>query len=144
MILDLQEQLQTFLTEVCEKLGLEPVPTLIINNNIRGGAKRYKDSTGVHTEIKIPCGVETHGVGFMKYYIVHECTHLASNNSKHDDEFKQQEKQNLKDIYNIGIKYSRSFPKYLYDTNTKQVLWGRSDKDLGLGPCIKFPKRNRR
>ena len=131
------EQITQWLSDVCTLLNME-LPRLTMINNTKGGARRIRTVDGVHFEIDLPVGILQHGPAFSKYYIVHECTHLNANNSKHDSNFKTAEAANLNRAFGIGIKYSRAFPKYLYDVHdTKTILWGRSDSKLGMGPCLR-------
>jgi hypothetical protein len=122
---------------VCQSLAIDPAPLLVFKETERGGVVRTRTAAGTSTTLTLPMWTFGHGEAFVKYYLIHECTHVIINSPKHDLAFKTAEAKHLTEVFNIGIKYSRAFPKYLFCTETKKVLWGRSDKTLGLGPCLR-------
>lgn len=136
-----EERVISFMREVCEYLQLE-VPSLVLTDSTRGAAMRTRSTAGVQTSISIPKLTLEHGDAFVKYYVVHECIHLAVNSGKHDKDFKSREAEVLDKVFAIGIKYSRSFPKYLFaKADVKNILWGKSEKMVGGGLCLKRLQR---
>ena len=135
-----KERIVIWLEEVCRHFNME-VPNLEFTDKTRGQALRVRDVNGVRTTITLPNYLFNHTNAFSQYYVVHECVHLAINNGKHDTTFKLKETETLADLYHIGIKYTRSYPKYLYDKNNpKNILWGTSDTSLGKGLCLIMKK----
>ena len=131
-----KERMMELLVEVCRYLHFD-VPKLVLADTKRGMARRVRTINGVEDSITMPTAILDYNEAFVKYYIVHEVMHLASNNAKHDLVFKTRESEALCDLYAIGIKYARAYPKYLFEKeNPKVILWGESDKHLGVGLCL--------
>jgi hypothetical protein len=131
-----QERMKEVVEIVCKHLDLD-VPSITLVDNKHGGAKRICTVDGATLFIDLPKAVISHGDALIKYYIVHECTHFAVNSPSHTKKFKEVEEETLSLLFNIGIKYSRMFPKYLYDeADPTRILWGTSEKFLGKGPCL--------
>ena len=114
---------QQFLEESSKYFNIG-IPALVFNHARRGQAKRMRTPEGVYTEVILPVTVLSHGEAFTKYYVVHECAHLALNVREHNNEFKETEKKALREVFGIGIRYARVFPQFLYDHETKATLWG--------------------
>ena len=117
---------QKWLEEACQFLSI-PIPTLTIVNKLRGGAVRSRLGEQVFYEVFLPVGALQQNESFVKYYLVHECTHLKEDTATHDQQFKEAEANNLTQIFNIGIKYNRSFPAALSVANAPTtMLWSKA------------------
>lgn len=140
------EHLNQWVREVSTHLEIA-TPSIVLTEKNRGAANRIKTGTGaIITEIVLPARIFEHGEAFTKYYVVHECVHLAINKpeGKHDSAFKEREADCLLRLFNIGIKYNRSFPKYLFNAQQpKVVLWGKSERNLGMGCVVSNTKQQK-
>ena len=127
-------QIMTILREVSTFLNLSPAPKLEITNKSNGWAITTRlGSADVEHTIEIPEWVMGHGLPFMRYYVVHECTHIKLGSKKHNLEFKSSECETLATMYDIGIRYSRAYPKSLFGiADPQHTLWGRDVVGSGM------------
>jgi hypothetical protein len=66
---------------------------------------------------------------YFIYYIIHELTHFIITKQGHNFVFKAKEQEILK-RYDIKIKYSKAYPKFLYHYNTGQIICGKYGEKL--------------
>lgn len=100
--------------------GNDPWP-VVDRERERQGRARYR--TG---KITMAGHAREKGRAYILWYLVHETVHFHTSTRGHCTTFKKIETRALRDLFGIGIEYTKAYAEKLYDIETGKVYYDRT------------------